>query len=108
MEKLKIQIPLLLKHLRHSPQLFIDGNVNEVKTYLIFFQGLFLAYKLIDLTDFEREISAWYQDYVKVKSPKLYWFYQFEIENEDKSESEKITTLLDNLESFFDSYFKEN
>lgn len=101
MRDIKSSFHELFRLLRNRPSMLIKGDVNSLSSYIMFFEGFFLSLKLFNDFDAEREISRWYQDQVDTKAPNMYWFAQFEMENEKLEEEGKINLLLDLLSDFF-------
>lgn len=97
----KLQINEMFRLLRNRPKMLVSGDIDSLLTYIIFFEGFFISYRISKNINLEREISKWYQQHVETKAPNMYWFAQFVLINKNKTEKEKISILLSDLEFFF-------
>jgi hypothetical protein len=95
------KIKELFTLLKKRPSMLIMGDINSLISYIVFFEGFFLSLKLFKNIDVEREISSWYQNKVKTKASNMYFFSQFELENKNLNEKEKIDLLLRLISDFF-------
>mgnify|MGYP000521852997 CR=1 FL=1 len=101
MNDIESNINELFRLLRNRPAMLITGNLNSLASYIVYFEGFIISFKLFNNLNIEREISRWYQNQVEIKSPNMYWFAQFKMDYNKLNEEEKINLLLNLLSDFF-------
>ncbi len=95
-----------IRFLFARPALFITGNYESVDSYLTFLEGFFWCTNSMLNFNAEREISMWYNKSGRGSvAHNMNWFAQFRMDNEGKSEQEKIQALKADLSDFLNRSF---
>lgn len=87
--------------LRKRPGMLFSVNQELLSTYIGFFEGFLIGIGIENRVNMERELSNWYQGQVETRASNMYWFAQFQMVNNMKTEKEKVAELINNIEEFF-------
>ena len=100
------RISELIRIIKTKPEIFIKNDTNKYSSYMYFFETLFIGIELCMEIKMERLISSWYTKNIEIKPSNISWFYFFEKQNQDLSETDKIKLLLDTMDDFFSNYLQ--
>lgn len=107
MKSEKENIILALETLINKPSMLMIGNYDDYNCLYKFLEGLFTGIKLNGIVDVENEINTWYKNKFKSTAINYPWLANFELVNENKSETQKLLLLKETLKEFL-KYWKTN